>query len=58
MLIGHYTIKQKCTVVLQVSEGMPEFGCVNEVICFKDETFLLLKKMIVKRFMITFMHML
>jgi hypothetical protein len=57
MLIGHYTIKQKCIVVLQVSEGMHEFGCINEVICFKDETFLLLK-MTVKRFMITFMHML
>lgn len=48
--VGHYTLKQKCIVVLQVSEGVPEFGYVEKVACIKDQTFLLLKKMMVKCF--------
>jgi hypothetical protein len=48
--IGHYKIKRKCVVVLQVSEGMPEFGYVEKVVCVEEKTFLLLKKMAVKCF--------
>jgi hypothetical protein len=45
--VGHYAMKPKCVVVWQVTDGIPQFGLVEKVICIKDLVFLVAKKLLV-----------
>jgi len=48
--VGHYCIKPKCVVVLKITEGIPEFGLVEILVCINDLVFLVTKKIAVNYF--------
>lgn len=48
--IGHYVIKPKCVVLLQMMDGIPDFGLVEIIVSIKDKVFLVTKKLALNYF--------